>query len=173
MEQYALEMRDISKDFSGVRVLENVTFRVKPHQIHALVGENGAGKSTLMNILSGVYGFGSYEGDIVVDGKVCKFKSIKESEEKGIGIIHQELALIGTLSIAENVFLGNEQTSMRNVINWEKTRLKTVEMLEKVGLHENIDTKVKDIGMGKQQLVEITKALAKDVKILILDEPTA
>ncbi|MDF2942607.1 MAG: transporter ATPase subunit [Herbinix sp.] len=173
MEQYALEMRNISKSFPGVKALDNVNLKVKPRQIHALVGENGAGKSTLMNVLSGVYPYGTYEGDIVIDGQVCAFKNIKESEAKGIAIIHQELALIPQLSIAENVFLGNEQTDYGPVISWDKTRTRTSEMMKKVGLNENIDTRIRDIGMGKQQLVEIIKALAKDVKILILDEPTA
>ena len=173
MEQYALEMRNITKTFPGVKALDNVNLKVRPHQIHALVGENGAGKSTLMNVLSGVYPHGSYEGDIVIDGQVCAFRNIKESETKGIAIIHQELALIPQLSIAENVFLGNEQTDIGPVISWDKTRVKTMEMMKKVGLQESIDTKIRDIGMGKQQLVEIIKALAKDVKLLILDEPTA
>ncbi len=173
MEQYALEMRNITKTFPGVKALDNVNLKIKPLHIHALVGENGAGKSTLMNVLSGVYPHGTYEGDIVIDGQVCSFKNIKESEAKGIAIIHQELALIPQLSIAENVFLGNEQTGFGPVISWDKTRLKTMEMMKKVGLHDNIDTRIQDIGMGKQQLVEIIKALAKDVKILILDEPTA
>lgn len=173
MEQYILEMKNITKLFPGVKALDNVNLQVKPNHIHALVGENGAGKSTLMNVLSGVYPFGSYEGDIVVEGEVCQFGDIKESEAKGIAIIHQELALIPTLSIAENVFLGNEQTNVGPVISWDKTRTKTQEMLKKVGLDEHIDTRIMDIGMGKQQLVEIVKALAKDVKLLILDEPTA
>lgn len=173
MEKYILEMRNITKTFPGVKALDNVNLRVKPQNIHALVGENGAGKSTLMNILSGVYPHGSYEGDIVVEGEVCVFKFINDSEAKGIAIIHQELALIPSLSIAENVFLGNEQSKNKLVINWDKTRQKTIEMLKKVGLDEHTDTQVKDIGLGKQQLVEIVKALAKDVKILILDEPTA
>ncbi len=173
MEQYALEMRNITKQFPGVKALDDVNLKVRPNQIHALVGENGAGKSTLMNVLSGVYPYGTYEGDIVVNGEICTFKNIKESEAKGIAIIHQELALIPQLSIAENVFLGNEQTDMGVVISWNKTRTKTMEMMKKVGLNEHIDTRIQDIGMGKQQLVEIIKALAKDVKILILDEPTA
>ncbi len=173
MEQYALEMKNITKTFPGVKALDNVNLKVKPRQIHALVGENGAGKSTLMNVLSGVYPHGTYEGDIVIDGQVCSFKNIKDSEAKGVAIIHQELALIPQLSIAENVFLCNEQTDFGAVINWDKTRTKTLEMMKKVGLHEHIDTRIQDIGMGKQQLVEIIKALAKDVKILILDEPTA
>ncbi len=173
MEQYALEMRNITKTFPGVKALDNVNLKIKPLHIHALVGENGAGKSTLMNVLSGVYPYGTYEGDIVIDGQICTFKNIKESEAKGIAIIHQELALIPQLSIAENVFLGNEQTGFGPVISWDKTRSKTLEMMKKVGLNENIDTRIQDIGMGKQQLVEIIKALAKDVKILILDEPTA
>ncbi|MDF2904698.1 MAG: transporter ATPase subunit [Herbinix sp.] len=173
MEQYALEMRNITKTFPGVKALDNVNLQVEPHQIHALVGENGAGKSTLMNVLSGVYPHGSYEGDIIIDGQVCAFKNIKESEAKGIAIIHQELALIPQLSIAENVFLGNEQTDFGPVISWDKTRIRTMEMMKKVGLHESIDTRIIELGMGKQQLVEIIKALAKDVKLLILDEPTA
>lgn len=173
MGKYILEMRNITKTFPGVKALDNVSFRVIPHHIHALVGENGAGKSTLMNILSAVYPYGTYEGDIVVDDEVCVFRSIKDSEAKGIAIIHQELALIPSLSIAENVFLGNEQTDKGLIINWDKTRIRTSEMLKKVGLDERTDTKVKDIGLGKQQLVEIVKALAKDVRLLILDEPTA
>jgi len=173
MGKYILEMRNITKTFPGVKALDNVNLKVIPHHIHALIGENGAGKSTLMNILSAVYPHGTYEGDIVVDGEVCVFKSIKDSEAKGIAIIHQELALIPSLSIAENVFLGNEQTDKGLIINWDKTREKTIEMLKKVGLDERTDTKIKDIGLGKQQLVEIVKALAKDVRLLILDEPTA
>ena len=173
MGKYILEMRNITKTFPGVKALDNVNFQVIPHHIHALIGENGAGKSTLMNILSAVYPHGTYEGDIVVDGEVCVFRSIKDSEAKGIAIIHQELALIPSLSIAENVFLGNEQTDKGLIINWDKTREKTIEMLKKVGLDERTETKIKDIGLGKQQLVEIVKALAKDVRLLILDEPTA
>jgi len=173
MERYVLEMQNIVKEFPGVKALDNVNLKVKHNHIHALVGENGAGKSTLMNVLSGVYPYGSYEGNIVVEGEVCEFRGIKESEAKGIAIIHQELALIPTLSIAENVFLGNEQADRGVIINWDRTRTRTLEMMKKVGLNEHIDTRIKDLGMGKQQLVEIVKALAKDVKILILDEPTA
>jgi putative multiple sugar transport system ATP-binding protein len=173
MEQYILEMKNITKTFPGVKALDNVNLKIKPKQIHALVGENGAGKSTLMNILSGVYPFGTYEGDIIVNGETCQFKDIRESEAKGIAIIHQELALIPSLSVAENVFIGNEQTDNGVTVNWNKTRLKTIEILKKVGLDVNIDTRVKDLGMGKQQLIEICKALSKNVKLLILDEPTA
>lgn len=172
MSEYILEMRNITKTFPGVRALDNVSFKVKRNHIHALVGENGAGKSTLMNVLSGVYPHGTYEGDILVEDEVVTFKSIKDSEKVGIAIIHQELALIPSLSIAENVFLGNEQTK-NNVIDWNQTKLKAIEMFKKVGLTEKPDTLIKNLGMGKQQLVEIIKALAKDVKILILDEPTA
>ncbi len=173
MEKYILEMKNITMEFPGVKALDNVSIQILPHHIHAIVGENGAGKSTLMNILSGVYPYGTYSGDIFVEGEECRFKDIKESEARGIAIIHQELALIPTLSIAENVFLGNEQTGKYLVIDWDKTRLRSIEMLKKVGLSENIDTRIMDIGMGKQQLVEIIKALAKNVKLLILDEPTA
>lgn len=174
MSDYILEMNHIIKAFSGVRALDDVNLKVKRGEIHALCGENGAGKSTLMNVLSGVYPFGSYEGDIVYDGEVCKFHSIKESEEKGIVIIHQELALSPYLSVAENVFLGNEQTSVKGVINWTETRKKAHEMLERVGLgDENVNVPVGSLGVGKQQLIEIAKAMAKKVELLILDEPTA
>lgn len=173
MEAYILEIKSITKTFPGVKALKNVNLKIKSGAIHALVGENGAGKSTLMNILSGVYPYGTYEGDIIVNGEVCKFKDIKESEAKGIAIIHQELALIPSLSIAENLFIGNEQTDNGITVNWNKTRLQTIETLKKIGLNANIDTRVMDLGMGKQQLVEIGKALSKEVKILILDEPTA
>lgn len=173
MGKYILEMKNITKIFPGVKALDNVNLQVKPKHIHALVGENGAGKSTLMNVLSGVYPYGTYEGDIIVEGEVSTFKDIKESEAKGIAIIHQELALIPGLSIAENVFLGNEQADKGIFINWDRTRTKTIEMLKKVGLNESTEIRVMDIGLGKQQLVEIIKALAKDIKILILDEPTA
>ncbi len=172
MSDYILEMKNITKLFPGVKALDNVNLKVREHEIHALVGENGAGKSTLMNVLSGVYPFGTYEGDIVYKDEVCGFREIKESEKKGIVIIHQELALVPFLSIAENVFLGNEQSD-RGVINWELTRTRTAELLKKVRMNDDPDTKIKDIGVGKQQLVEIVKALAKDVKLLILDEPTA
>lgn len=172
MSEFILEMKNITKIFPGVKALDNVSFQVKRNHIHALVGENGAGKSTLMNVLSGVYPYGTYEGDIVVEGEVCKFKNISDSEQKNIAIIHQELALIPSLSIAENVFLGNERASNR-VIDWYETKIKAIEMFEKVGLKEDPETLIKNISIGKQQLVEIIKALAKDVKVLILDEPTA
>ena len=154
------------------RSLDDVSFQVEKNHIHALVGENGAGKSTLVKVLSGVHPLGTYEGDIIVEGAVSTFKNINESEAMGIAIIHQELALIPSLSIAENVFLGNEQTE-KGLINWNETKKRALKMFEKVGLKENPDTLIKHLGMGKQQLVEIIKALAKDVKILILDEPTA
>lgn len=172
MAEYILEMNEITKTFPGVKALDHVNLKVKKGEIHALVGENGAGKSTLMNVLSGVYPYGSYEGDIVYDGEICRFKEIKDSEKKGIVIIHQELALVPYLTIGENMFLGNEQ-GRRYALNWTKTYARAEELMEKVGLHEDPHTLVKDIGVGKQQLVEIAKALAKDVKLLILDEPTA
>ncbi|MED4229095.1 multiple monosaccharide ABC transporter ATP-binding protein [Neobacillus cucumis] len=167
-----LEMKNITKEFPGVKALSNVNLQVKQGEIHALCGENGAGKSTLMKVLSGVYPHGSYEGDILYNGNVCNFKSIKDSENLGIVIIHQELALIPELSIAENIFLGNEQAK-RGVINWNETVLKTRELLNKVGLTEDPNTLITNLGVGKQQLVEIAKALSKEVKLLILDEPTA
>ena len=167
-----LEMRGISKRFPGVKALDDVTFKVRRGEIHALVGENGAGKSTLMKVLSGVYPHGEYDGDIVYEGEVVKFRDIADSERAGIIIIHQELALIPQLSIAENIFLGNER-ARQGVIDWRETNRRTEELLAKVGLREPPTTLVDRIGVGKQQLVEIAKALSKDVKLLILDEPTA
>ncbi|MCI9890112.1 ATP-binding cassette domain-containing protein [Micrococcales bacterium 31B] len=167
-----LEMREITKEFPGVKALDKVSLQVKAGEIHAICGENGAGKSTLMKVLSGVYPFGTYEGDIVYQGEVCRFKDIRASEHAGIVIIHQELALIPELSIAENIFLGNERAA-GGVIDWNKAHLQASELLARVGLEESTHTPVKELGVGKQQLVEIAKALSKDVKLLILDEPTA
>lgn len=172
MGNFILEMKGITKEFPGVKALDDVQLQVKEGEIHALCGENGAGKSTLMKVLSGVYPHGSYTGQILFKGKECEFKDIKNSENLGIVIIHQELALIPNLSIAENIFLGNEQ-SRRGVIDWNETVVKTKELLKKVGLSESPTTLITNIGIGKQQLVEIAKALSKEVKLLILDEPTA
>ncbi len=172
MANILLEMKKITKAFPGVKALDNVNLSVEEGEIHALVGENGAGKSTLMNVLSGIYPYGSYEGDIVYDGEICKFKTIKDSERLGIVIIHQELALVPYLTIAENMFLGNEK-GKKYAIDWDKTYARADELLHTVGLNENSHTLIKDIGVGKQQLVEIAKALGKNVKLLILDEPTA
>ncbi|MGQ2919215.1 MAG: sugar ABC transporter ATP-binding protein GguA, partial [Rhizobium oryzihabitans] len=164
--------RNITKTFPGVKALENVNLKVKEGEIHALVGENGAGKSTLMKVLSGVYPAGTYEGEIHYEGAVRNFRAINDSEDIGIIIIHQELALVPLLSIAENIFLGNEVAS-NGVISWQQTFNRTRELLKKVGLKESPETLITDIGVGKQQLVEIAKALSKSVKLLILDEPTA
>ena len=172
MAQILLEMKNIIKTFPGVKALDNVNLQVEQGEIHALVGENGAGKSTLMNVLSGVYPFGSYEGDIIYDGKVCEFNQIKDSEAKGIVIIHQELALIPYMTIAENMFLGNERGTKAK-INWHETNELARKYLDIVGLKESTQTLIKDIGVGKQQLVEIAKALSKDARLLILDEPTS
>ena len=174
MSDYILEMNHIVKEFSGVRALNDVNLKVRRGEIHALCGENGAGKSTMMNVLSGVYPFGTYSGDVVYKGETCKFHNLKDSEAKGIVIIHQELALSPLLSVAENVFLGNEQLAAKGVIDWTKTRQRAQEMLAKVGLeHENVNVPVNSLGVGKQQLIEIAKAMAKKVELLILDEPTA
>ena len=167
-----LEMKNITKEFPGVKALDNVNLVVEEGEIHALVGENGAGKSTLMNVLSGIYPYGSYTGDIVYNGEICKFQKIKDSEEKGIVIIHQELALIPYMSIGENMFLGNEQ-GKKSAIDWNKTYSEADKYLKMVGLSESSRVLIKDIGVGKQQLVEIAKALAKHAKLLILDEPTS
>jgi putative multiple sugar transport system ATP-binding protein len=167
-----LEMRGITKTFPGVKALSDVNLVVEEGEIHAICGENGAGKSTLMKVLSGVHPFGSYSGDIVYKGETRRFASIGESEHLGLVIIHQELALAPQLSIAENIFLGNE-TAENGVIDWHLCRRRARELMTKVGLKESPNTLITNIGVGKQQLVEIAKALAKDVKLLILDEPTA
>lgn len=172
MAKVILEMKNITKTFPGVKALNNVNLKVEEGEIHALVGENGAGKSTLMNVLSGIYPYGSYEGEIVYDGKVCRFMNIKDSEKMGIVIIHQELALIPYMTIGENMFLGNER-GKAFAIDWDETYDKADKYLRMVGLAESSRTLVKDIGVGKQQMVEIAKALAKNAKLLILDEPTA
>ena len=173
MSQYILEMKNITKEFPGVKALDNVNFQVEPGEIHALIGENGAGKSTLMNVLSGTYPAGSYTGEIYYEGKLCQFKTQKDSEALGIVIIHQELALIPLLSIGENMFLGNEIRNKMGVIDWNKTYYEAERHMKQVGLNESAQTLVKDIGTGKQQLVEIAKAFSKKVKLLILDEPTS
>ncbi|MBL0934657.1 MAG: sugar ABC transporter ATP-binding protein [Rhizobiaceae bacterium] len=167
-----LEMRAITKEFPGVKALDNVSFKVRRGEIHALVGENGAGKSTLMKVLSGVYPHGEYDGDIVYDGEVKTFSGIRDSERDGIIIIHQELALVPLLSIAENIFLGNER-AQNGVIDWRETNRRAEELLARVGLSEKPGTKIAHLGLGKQQLVEIAKALSKEVRLLILDEPTS
>ena len=165
-------MKNITKTFPGVKALDNVNLQVEEGEIHALVGENGAGKSTLMNVLSGIYPYGTYEGDIIYNGEVCKFNKIKDSEEKGIVIIHQELALIPYMSIGENMFLGNERGKAA-AIDWNETYGEADKFLKMVGLSDSSRTLVKELGTGKQQLVEIAKALAKHAKLLILDEPTS
>lgn len=167
-----LEMKHITKEFPGVRALDDVTFSVAEGEIHCLVGENGAGKSTLMKILSGVYPHGEYEGEIYLGGELQKFHNIRDSERAGIGIIYQELALVPEMTVYENIFVGNE-IAERSVINWNETIKRATEMLRKVRLDVNPATQVKDLGVGKQQLVEIAKALSKNVRLLILDEPTS
>ncbi|MBT2499424.1 ATP-binding cassette domain-containing protein [Agromyces sp. ISL-38] len=168
-----LEMQSITKTFPGVKALSNVTLGVARGEVHAICGENGAGKSTLMKVLSGVYPHGTYDGDIVFENETVEFKDLTDSEAKGIVIIHQELALSPYLSIAENIFLNNEQKGRGGLIDWNKTNFEASKLLARVGLRENPTTKIMDIGVGKQQLVEIAKALSKRVKLLILDEPTA
>ncbi|AZY95781.1 MAG: multiple monosaccharide ABC transporter ATP-binding protein [Paracoccus sp. (in: a-proteobacteria)] len=167
-----LEMQGISKTFPGVKALDDVSLTVAQGEIHAICGENGAGKSTLMKVLSGVYPTGSYDGRIVFDGQPVDFRTIRDSEDRGIIIIHQELALVPLLTIAENIFLGNERAT-RGVIDWPETYRQTEALLAKVGLRETPGTIVDTLGVGKQQLVEIAKALSKNVRLLILDEPTA
>ena len=173
MADVILEMKSITKEFPGVKALDDVNLVVERGEIHALIGENGAGKSTLMNVLSGTYPFGSYTGDIYYDGELCQFKTLRDSEAKGIVIIHQELALIPLLTIGENMFLGNEKKNKFGYIDWDLTYNEAEKHMKQVGLNESAQTLVKDIGTGKQQLVEIAKAFSKNVKLLILDEPTS
>jgi putative multiple sugar transport system ATP-binding protein len=173
MDDNILEMRSITKTFPGVKALENVTLAVRRGEIHAICGENGAGKSTLMKVLSGVYPTGTYDGEIVYDGQPASFGNIRDSEHVGIVIIHQELALVPYLSIAENIFLGNERRARSGLIDWNLANAEAAKLLDSVGLVENPVTPVGQLGVGKQQLVEIAKALSKDVRLLILDEPTA
>ncbi|WP_404461130.1 ATP-binding cassette domain-containing protein [Sutcliffiella horikoshii] len=172
MGNYILEMNDISKEFTGVKALSNVNFKVEKGEIHCLIGENGAGKSTLMKVLSGVYPFGTYDGDIVLEGDVQQFNKISDSVNTGIAIIYQELALFPDLTVYENIFAGNEM-KLGGVIDWNRTIVEAKRLLRKVKLDVNPDTLVKDLSVGKRQLVEIAKALSKEVKLLILDEPTA
>ncbi|MFC8849742.1 MULTISPECIES: multiple monosaccharide ABC transporter ATP-binding protein [unclassified Micromonospora] len=173
MSDTILEMRTITKTFPGVAALQDVSITVRRGEIHAICGENGAGKSTLMKVLSGVYPSGSYAGEIVFDGRPVHFRGIRDSEDHGIVIIHQELALVPHLSIAENIFLGNERRGRSGLIDWNRANADAAALLESVGLRENAVTPIAALGVGKQQLVEIAKALSKEVKLLILDEPTA
>ena len=172
MSDYILEMKEISKEFSGFKALADVNFKVRKGEIHCLIGENGAGKSTLMKVLSGVYPYGTYQGDIVFEGNIQQFNKINDSVKAGIAIIYQELALFPDLTVYENIFAGNE-VKRGPFIDWNQTIVQAKKMLQKVKLNVTPETLVKDLSVGKQQLVEIAKALTKDVKLLILDEPTA
>ena len=173
MKDYILEMKNITKEYPGVKALDNVNLKIERACIHALVGENGAGKSTLMNILSGTIPYSEYSGQILYNNKECKFQKIHDSENLGIVIIHQELALIPELTIAENMFLGNERKNKFGIIDWNETFHQAAVAMRAVGLEESTQSLIKDIGTGKQQLVEIAKAISKNVKLLILDEPTS
>lgn len=166
-------MKNIKKEFSGVTALSDVSLSVNRGEVHGLMGGNGSGKSTLMNILSGIYPFGSYEGDVIYNGEECRFKTIKDSEKKGIVIIHQELSLIPGLSVAENIFLGNERLKRPGVIDWERTFEEAEEWIERAGGDIDVHSLVNELGAARAQMVEIIKALSKDVKLLILDEPTS
>lgn len=171
-EQYYLQINNLSKEFPGVKALDNVNLHVKKGEIHAIVGENGAGKSTLMKVLSGIYPTGTYEGEIRIEGELKFFKNVKDSEKAGVAIIYQELLLVKDLSISENIYLGSKIGS-RGIINWNELNSNASKWIKYVGLNDDPNTLIKDLGVGKQQMVEIAKALSKDAKILILDEPTA
>ena len=183
MSEYILEMKDIIKEFPGVRALNEVNIKIKRGEVHAICGENGAGKSTLIKVLSGVYPKGTYEGGIYYNGELQYFEGIKDAEEQGIICIHQELALVPELSVGENIFLGNQPNRM-GVIKWDAIHYETQQLLERVGLDKDSNPEaaslvvrpgdiIKNLGIGQQQLVEIAKALSKNAKLLILDEPTA
>lgn len=172
MSNNILEMKNITKEFNGIKALDSVNFSVQEGTIHSLCGENGAGKSTLMKVLSGVYSTGEYEGEILFKDNKCKFNNIKDSEELGIVIIHQELALVPQMSVMDNIFLGNEIGSHQKLDRLETVR-RSNELLKMVGLDVNPEELVSTLSVGQQQLVEIAKAFSKDVKLLILDEPTA
>ena len=172
MSDYILEMNGITKEFTGIKALDDVNFKVERGEIHCLIGENGAGKSTLMKVLSGVYPYGTYDGDIVFEGEVQRFNEINDSVKAGIAIIYQELALFPDLTVYENIFAGNE-IRKGPFVDWNETIVQSAKMLEKVKLKVDPETLIKDLGVGKQQLVEIAKTLSKEVKLLILDEPTA
>jgi D-xylose transport system ATP-binding protein len=172
MSEYILEMVHITKEFPGVKALDDVTFKVKKGEIHALVGENGAGKSTLMKILSGVYPYGTYSGDIFIEGKKQHFRNIKDSERAGVAIIYQELTLVKGMTVGENIFLGREPVE-NGIINWNKVYADSKKLFEKLNIEIDVYEKVENLGIGQQQMVEIAKAISKDSKILILDEPTA
>ncbi|MEM1505742.1 xylose ABC transporter ATP-binding protein [Domibacillus sp. 8LH] len=172
MDTFALQMKGITKTFPGVKALDNVTFSVRKGEIHALCGENGAGKSTLMKILSGVYPVGTYSGQILINGEAAFFKSIKESRQAGVSIIYQELALVEEMTVAENLFLSHDLMRQK-VINWNKINAEAQKWLSNIGLSIDPQTKVGDLTVGKQQLIEIAKALTNKTDILILDEPTA
>jgi len=172
LDEYILEMKNITKEFPGVKALDNVTFSVRKGEIHALCGENGAGKSTLMKVLGGVYPYGTYEGDIYINNEVMKFQNVKQSENAGISIIYQEFALVKELDVGENVYLG-KLPGKAGIVDWDKLYYETPEFLNELGMDINPHTKIKDLGVGQQQLVEVAKALSKNAKILVLDEPSA
>lgn len=172
MNELVLEMKNITKDFSGIKALDNVTFAVRKGEIHALCGENGAGKSTLMKVLSGVYPSGTYSGSIFLNNKEVNFKNVKESQDAGVTIIYQELALVGEMTVAENLFLGHDLMRAA-IIDWNEIYRQAILALKRVHLNIDPQTKVSDLTVGKQQLIEIAKALTKQTEVLILDEPTA
>ena len=167
-----LEMKDIVKEFPGVRALDGVSFTLEKGEFHSLVGENGAGKSTLMKVLSGVYPAGTYEGEILINGEPRHFRNIRDSENAGVAIIFQELSLVKELTVGENIFLGQEPARL-GIINWTELYHRASKLLS--DLHLDIDPReqVGNLGIGQQQLVEIAKALSKNASILVLDEPTA
>jgi D-xylose transport system ATP-binding protein len=167
-----LEAQHLTKSFPGVVALRDVSFDLQPGEIHALCGENGAGKSTLIKTLSGIHPFGSYEGEILVDGKRAEFRSLRDAEAAGLAVIYQELALVEEMSVAENIFLGAERRR-GPWVDWDRAYADAAELLANFRIELDPDTPVRELGVGQKQLVEIVKALGKQSRILILDEPTA
>ncbi len=167
-----LEMRHIVKEFPGVKALDGVSFTLNAGEFHSLVGENGAGKSTLMKVLSGVYPHGEYSGEIIIDGNEKSFQNVRDSENAGVAIIFQELSLVKELTVGENIFLGCEPSSF-GIVNWSELYSKAAKLLADLNLRIDPRVPVGSLGIGQQQLVEIAKALSKNARILVLDEPTA
>lgn len=170
--EHILETVNLSKEFPGVKALDKVSLNLKPGEILALCGENGAGKSTLIKILSGIYPFKDYEGEVKINGEIVRFHNVKDAESNGISTIFQELELIKELSVKENLFLGDLPTKL-GFVKWNEVMSKALKSMRDIGIDVDAETKIRDLSVAQQQMIEIAKALTKDTKILILDEPTS